>query len=38
VLTGTLQAAIFVILTMIYIGGAVASEHEHEHAPEAAHH
>lgn len=38
VLTGTLQAAIFVILTMIYIGGAVASEHEHEHAHEAAHH
>jgi F-type H+-transporting ATPase subunit a len=35
VLTGTLQAAIFVILTMIYIGGAVASEHEHAH--EAAH-
>jgi F-type H+-transporting ATPase subunit a len=30
-LTGTLQAAIFVLLTMIYLGGAVASEHEHEH-------
>ena len=35
-LTGTLQAAIFVILTMIYIGGAVATEHEHAH--EAAQH
>jgi F-type H+-transporting ATPase subunit a len=31
-LTGTLQAAIFVLLTMIYLGGAVASEHDHEHA------
>ncbi|HXE79498.1 MAG TPA: F0F1 ATP synthase subunit A [Vicinamibacterales bacterium] len=30
VLTGTLQAAIFVMLTMIYLGGAVAAEHEHE--------
>jgi len=29
VLTGTLQAAIFAILTMIYLGGAVAVEHEH---------
>jgi F-type H+-transporting ATPase subunit a len=29
VLTGTLQAAIFVMLTMIYLGGAVAAEHEH---------
>jgi F-type H+-transporting ATPase subunit a len=28
VLTGTLQAAIFVMLTMIYLGGAVAAEHE----------
>jgi F-type H+-transporting ATPase subunit a len=37
-LTGTLQAAIFVILTMIYIGGAVASEHEDGHGPEAAAH
>lgn len=31
-LTGTLQAAIFVILTMIYLGGAVATEHHDEHA------
>lgn len=31
VLTGTLQAGIFVMLTMIYLGGAVAAEHEHEH-------
>jgi len=36
IVTGTLQAAIFVILTMIYIGGAVATEHEHAH--EAAQH
>lgn len=37
VLTGTLQAAIFVILTMIYLGGAVASEHhDHAHADEHA--
>jgi F-type H+-transporting ATPase subunit a len=36
IVTGTLQAAIFVILTMIYLGGAVATEHEHAH--EAAHH
>jgi len=28
VLTGTLQAGIFVMLTMIYLGGAVAAEHE----------
>jgi F-type H+-transporting ATPase subunit a len=31
-LTGTLQAAIFAILTMVYLGGAVASEHDHEEA------
>jgi F-type H+-transporting ATPase subunit a len=39
-LTGTLQAAIFAILTMVYIGGAVASEHDHEdaHGHEAAAH
>jgi F-type H+-transporting ATPase subunit a len=37
-LTGTLQAAIFVILTMIYIGGAVASEHDHDDGHEAAAH
>lgn len=30
VVTGTLQAAIFAILTMIYLGGAVAVEH-HDH-------
>jgi len=41
-LTGTLQAAIFVLLTMIYLGGAVASEHEHhehehEHGRELQH-
>jgi F-type H+-transporting ATPase subunit a len=29
-LTGTLQAVIFMILTMAYLGGAVASEHDHE--------
>jgi F-type H+-transporting ATPase subunit a len=28
--TATLQAAIFVILTMIYLGGAVAGDHGHE--------
>ena len=36
-LTGTLQAAIFVLLTMIYLGGAVASEHGHEHEHEHEH-
>jgi F-type H+-transporting ATPase subunit a len=30
-LTGTLQAAIFMLLSMIYLGGAVASEHDHDH-------
>jgi F-type H+-transporting ATPase subunit a len=36
VVTGTLQAFIFVLLTMIYLGGAVHSEHGHEeHAPAA---
>lgn len=34
VVTGTLQAAIFAILTMIYLGGAVAVEH---HDPEVGH-
>jgi F-type H+-transporting ATPase subunit a len=29
-LTGTLQALIFVVLTMVYLGGAVAVEHEDE--------
>ena len=35
IITGSLQAFIFVVLTMIYLGGAVATEHEHhetEHA------
>jgi F-type H+-transporting ATPase subunit a len=32
VLTSTLQAGIFVMLAMIYLGGAVASEHDHEPA------
>jgi F0F1-type ATP synthase membrane subunit a len=36
-LTGTLQAAIFVLLTMIYLGGAVASEHDHGHGHEPVH-
>jgi F-type H+-transporting ATPase subunit a len=30
IITGTLQALIFVILTMVYLGGAVAVEHEDE--------
>ena len=39
-LTSTLQAAIFVMLTMIYLGGAVQSEghgDEHEHEPHGVH-
>ncbi len=32
IITGTLQAFIFVVLTMIYLGGAVATEHEHHEA------
>jgi F-type H+-transporting ATPase subunit a len=33
IITATLQAYIFVLLTVIYLGGAVATEHEqHEHA------
>jgi F-type H+-transporting ATPase subunit a len=32
IITGTLQAFIFAMLTMIYLGGAVAAEHEHEEA------
>ena len=39
-LTSTLQAAIFVMLTMIYLGGAVQSEghgDEHEHQPHRVH-
>jgi len=42
VITSSLQAFIFVMLTMIYLGGAVAVEHEHEdahgHAHDPAHH
>ena len=41
VITSSLQAFIFVMLTMIYLGGAVAVEHGHEeahgHAHEPAH-
>ena len=37
IITASLQAFIFVLLTMIYLGGAVASEHEqHEHGAMAA--
>lgn len=32
IITGTLQALIFVILTMIYLSGAVATEHAHHDA------
>ena len=36
-ITASLQAFIFVLLTTIYLGGAVATEHEqHEHAEMAA--
>lgn len=39
VITGTLQAYIFMLLTIIYLGGAVHSEHHEEHgdAHEEAH-
>jgi F-type H+-transporting ATPase subunit a len=38
-ITGGLQAFIFVLLTIIYLQGAVAVEHhEHEHPAEHAHH
>jgi F-type H+-transporting ATPase subunit a len=37
VITSSLQAFIFVMLTMIYLSGAVAVEHGHEEAPEHAH-
>jgi F-type H+-transporting ATPase subunit a len=38
IITGSLQAFIFVMLTMIYLGGAVAAEHEEAHGhQEAAH-
>jgi len=37
IVTASLQAFIFVLLTMIYLGGAVATEHEqHEHGQMAA--
>ena len=32
IITATLQAFIFVMLTMIYLGGAVAAEHGHDDA------
>jgi F0F1-type ATP synthase membrane subunit a len=36
-ITASLQAFIFVLLTTIYLGGAVATEHEqHEHGAMAA--
>ncbi len=35
IITGTLQALIFVILSMIYIAGAVATEHDHQEAAHA---
>jgi len=40
IITATLQAFIFVMLTMIYLGGAVAAEHGHEeaHGHAGAHH
>ena len=39
VITGSLQAFIFVMLTMIYLQGAVHVEHEHkEHGPEHGQH
>jgi F-type H+-transporting ATPase subunit a len=40
IVTATLQAVIFVMLTMIYLGGAVAAEHgqDEAHGHEAAHH
>jgi F-type H+-transporting ATPase subunit a len=31
IVTGTLQAFIFMLLTMIYLAGAVHTEHDHEH-------
>ena len=31
IITGTLQAFIFMLLTMIYLAGAVHTEHDHEH-------
>lgn len=37
VITSTLQAFIFVMLTMIYLGGAVATDHGHDEAHGAEH-
>lgn len=37
VITGTLQAFIFVLLTMIYLAGAVHTEHDHEHEAHDSH-
>ncbi|HNV02724.1 MAG TPA: F0F1 ATP synthase subunit A [Vicinamibacterales bacterium] len=37
IITGSLQAFIFVMLTMIYLSGAVAAEHGHEDAHAHAH-
>jgi len=36
IITASLQAFIFVLLTMIYLGGAVATEHEHQEHGEMA--
>jgi F-type H+-transporting ATPase subunit a len=38
VITGTLQAFIFMLLTIIYLGGAVHSEHHEEHGHAGAAH
>jgi hypothetical protein len=40
IITASLQAFIFVMLTMIYLGGAVAAEHGHDeaHGHAQAHH
>ncbi len=35
VITGTLQAFIFMLLTMIYLAGAVHTEHDHDHGHDA---
>ena len=37
IITGTLQAFIFVMLTTIYLSGAVAIEHDHDHRDDRAH-
>jgi F-type H+-transporting ATPase subunit a len=36
IITALLQAFVFVLLTTIYLGGAVATEHDHEQHPELA--